>query len=121
MADYGPKPTRTKLGSLAPAQSIVNTSGATTTFSNTFDANTGLIILEVQGASSYVTFDGTSASATNGHVLFLNQAYHWNVATAQAATFKAIGGSGRIMGSQFMILLDDTQLPDTSIIRTIPI
>lgn len=121
MSDYGAKPTRLKSGTIAPGQSIANASGSATSFSVTFDVNTSLVPLEVQGVSSYVTFDGTTPSATNGHVLFVNQAYHWNVAAAQSAKFLAIGGSGRVMCSQFQIQIGDTDLPDMSIIKTIPI
>ena len=126
MADFGLKPTRTASGTLAANQSIVNASGSTTAFANTWYATStaqtaSIVALEVQGASSYVTFDGTSASATNGHVLFMNQAYHWHIETVKAATFKAITTSGRIMASQFTITPGATQLPDMSIIKIIPI
>lgn len=122
MPDFGPKPTRTASGTLASAISIVNTSSATTSFAVTaWDQNTSLVAIEFQSASSYATFDGTSASATNGHVMFMNQAYHWSVDTVKSATFKAIGTSGRIMASQFMIQVGNTQLPDMEIIKQIPI
>jgi hypothetical protein len=119
--DFGIKPTRTGSGTLAANQSIVNTTGATTSFANTWNASSTLIALEVQTGSSYVTFDGTTPSATNGHQMFLNQAYHWNIATILSAQFKAIGTNGRVMASQFQITPGNTQLPDMGIIKIIPI
>lgn len=124
MADFAPKPTRTTSGTLAPAFVIANVSGSVTSFTaKAFDPATSLVALEVHGATSFVTFDGTapSSATSNYHQIFLNQAYHWNVATAQAAKFLSSGANGFVIASQFTVLEGDTQLTDTSILKAVPI
>jgi hypothetical protein len=122
VADFAPKPTRTKGGTVAPAQAITTaTTGSGVAFKNTWDVNTSLILVEVLAHNHLVTFDGTAPTATNGHTLYTGQPVHWNKDTAIAATFLALTGAGTVMGSQFQIAPGDTQLPDTSITKEIPI
>lgn len=120
--DFAPKPTRTAAGALAPAQYIVTaTSGGGVSLKNTWDVNTSLIALEVQGNNHLVTFDGTTPTSTNGHTLYKSQAYHWSPDTASAAKFLSLTGAGAVMASQFMVAKGATQIPDTSIIKIVPI
>lgn len=120
--DFAPKPTRTKGGALAPAQYIATyTMGSGVSFANTWDVNCSLIALEVQGNNHLVTFDGTAPTSTNGHTLYKNQAYHWHKDTATAAKFLSLTGAGAVMASQFTVATGATQLPDTSVIKIIPI
>lgn len=123
MADFAPKPTRTVSGTLAPMMVIATATGSTTAFTaSAFDPGTSLIVLQVTGASAYFTTDGTTAaSATHGLQLYLNQAYHWNVATAQGARFIAASGTGTVVAAQFQVFDGDTELTDTAVIKMVPI
>ena len=89
-----PKPTYSTAGrtdgtsALVAGQRLTVTSTATSTFS-AFNARTDVIALDVQVANTYCTFDGTTPSATNGHILYSGQAYTWSTAAAIAAKFVA--------------------------------
>ena len=89
-----PKPTYSTAGrtdgtsALVAAQRLNISSTATSTFA-AFNARTDAIIFDVQTANTYCTFDGTTPTSTNGHILYAGQAYTWSPAAALAAKFVA--------------------------------
>ena len=97
-----PKPTwstagRTDGTSAAVAgQRLTVTSTATSTFS-AFNARTDVVVLDIQAANTYCTFDGSTPSATNGHILYSGQAYTWSTAAAIAAKFVATSATNSII------------------------
>lgn len=64
------------------------TSTATVTFS-AFNSLTQFVVLDIQAANVYCTFDGTTPSSTMGHILYVGSAFTWSKATAQQAKFVA--------------------------------
>ena len=52
----------------APMQTITVGTSATS-FVNNFDTKTNVFFFTLHGGSAYVTFDGTTPSASNGHIL----------------------------------------------------
>lgn len=82
-----PLPSMTVSGPVQ-GQQITVTSTATVQFS-TFDVDTKLVMLDVQGSSVYFTCDGTTPSSTSGHVLTSGSAFTWNKGMAAAAKFVA--------------------------------
>ena len=89
-----PKPTYSTAGrtdgtsAQVTAQRLTVTNAATSTFS-AFNARTDVVVFDVQVANVYCTFDGTTPSATNGHILTYGTAYTWSTAAAIAAKFVA--------------------------------
>ena len=56
-----------------------------------------LVFLDVQTANVYVTFDGSTPAAGNGHLLVSGEKYFWPRSKAQAAKFiRATGTSGLV-------------------------
>lgn len=54
----------------APMQTFtVGTAPFVTTFTNNFDTKTNVFFFTLHGGSAYVTFDGSTPSASNGHIL----------------------------------------------------
>lgn len=89
-----PKPTWSTAGrtdgtsAQVAGQRLSITSTATSTFA-AFNARTDVIVLDVQTGNTYCTFDGTTPTSTNGHILYSGQAYTWSTAAAIAAKFVA--------------------------------
>lgn len=83
-----PKPTWSASAAVA-GQQITVTSTATVTFATTFNASTDCVVLDVQTANVYCTFDGQTPSSTKGHILYAGTAYTWSKAAAQQAKFVA--------------------------------
>ena len=52
-----------------------------------FNSLTKFVVLDVQVADVRVTYDGSTPSSTNGHILFAGRSYTWSKAAAEAAKF----------------------------------
>lgn len=111
MANYNinnilPKPTWSTVGktdgtsAAVAGQRLTVTSTATSTFS-AFNQRTDAVVLDVQTANVYCTFDGTTPSATNGHILYAQNAYTWSTAAASQAKFVATSSNATIYASEF--------------------
>lgn len=57
------------------------------------DGITKLVVLDVQTANVMVTFDGSTPSASNGHLMESGTKETWNAGTAKAAKFIRAGAS----------------------------
>jgi len=89
-----PKPHVGKtLQEIAVAASVVQLSA--------FDLQTHYVLLEVKNASIYVTFDNSTPSATNGHVLASGYREMVSRQTAQAAKFIYVSAAARVIASPF--------------------
>ena len=97
-----PKPTYSTAGrtdgtsAQVTAQRLTVTNAATSTFS-AFNPRTDVVVLDVQAANVYCTFDGTTPSSTNGHILTYGTAYTWSTAAAIAAKFVATSATNSII------------------------
>lgn len=112
-----PKPTVGSNGKQIPAQRL-STSGVTS-FAQ-FNSQTDHVSIDCQGVNCYVTFDGTVPSATNGSQWYAGNNYFLHTATAQNLKAIAQAGSGTLQGSEFQSINENTQLPDTSILKPAP-
>lgn len=119
--DFAPKPGVAANGTQLPAQRI-GVSGVVTSFA-AFSSTTNLVIVEVQGNNVYATVDGTAPSATNYHLMYPQNVYHWNVGTAQNAKFitASAGTSSTIQASQFAATSSSVYLSNTSVFLPPPI
>lgn len=118
MANYGIKPTRTASGALIVSQTISISSSSATSFA-AFSALTQVVAVQIRGGDVYATFDGaTTPSVSSGFQLYSTKAFHWDVNTAKSV--KMIGVSGAVTASlqEFQINIGDTQLPDTSVVKS---
>lgn len=52
-----------------------------------FSSSCKYVVLDVQVADVRVTYDGSSPTTSNGHILFAGRSYTWAVETARAAKF----------------------------------
>jgi hypothetical protein len=97
-----PKPTFSTVGqtngtsAAVVGQRLTITSTATVQFA-AFNERTDMIVLDVQTANTYCTFDGTTPSSTNGHILTAATAYTWSTAAAKAAKFVATSTTNSII------------------------
>ena len=91
-----PKPTKG-----VTDQTLSITTG-TSTFS-AFNSLTKYIALDVQDVDVRVTFDGSTPSTSNGHILYAGRAYTFSKAAAEDAIFarKASSGTAVIHASEF--------------------
>ncbi len=84
-------------------QQLVVTSTAAVQFS-AFDDTTNLVVLDIQVANTYCTFDGTTPSSSRGHILYATQSYTWSKATASQAKFVATTTADSIIwASEFQV------------------
>lgn len=97
-----PKPTFSTVGqttgvsAAVAGQRLSITTTATVQFS-AFNYATELIVLDVQTANTYCTFDGTTPTSTNGHILTAGNAYTWSKAAAIAAKFVAVSATTSVI------------------------
>jgi hypothetical protein len=97
-----PKPTYAA-GSLVAGQQLTVTSTATSTFS-AFSEDTKLVVLDIQTANVYCTFDGQTPSSTKGHILVAAEKYTWSKSTAALAKFVATSTTNAtIWASEFTV------------------
>jgi len=68
----------------------------------TFHKDTKFVVLDVQDNDVYVTYNNNETpSATVGHILYAGNSYTWDIQTARAANFLAVGGDAVVAASQF--------------------
>lgn len=119
MSNFAPKPSVTS-GGLPIAGQRLAVAGSVVKFT-AFNALTTAVVLDVQGADMYVTFDATAPSSTNGAQLYAGNSYYWNVATAQAAQFIEQSSAGTVQAYEFIAVVgldsQTTQLPDSNILK----
>ena len=92
-----PKPTKDANDqTLSVANSVVQ-------FGTAFDSLTRYIVLDVQDNDVRVTYDDSSPTVTNGHILFAGRSYTWSKEAAQAAKFinNTAAATGIIHASEF--------------------
>jgi hypothetical protein len=80
--------------------------------------DTGLVVVQIQNGNVYATFDGTDPEDGNGHILYANNSFNWNPATARSAKFMQVSGSARIMAQEFMTAGQFTCLNNTDVVQT---
>lgn len=72
----------------------------TTTWNN---GNNKFVVLDIQSNDVRVTFDGSTPTASNGHILYSGQSYTWHVKTADAASFIRVSSDATIHASGFTV------------------
>lgn len=80
-----------------------------------FNPNSQVVALQVLGGNVFCTLDGTTPSSSNGAELFLDQAYHWDIQTAQRAKFIEASSSAVVYAQECVTCLDTAQLPPMEI------
>jgi hypothetical protein len=100
-------PAMTKVSNLQPKphqgkllQEIAVSTSAVS-FTNDFDIDSLYMLVEVKTASVYVTFDGSTPSATNGHILAAGYREFWSRNQAAFAKFLQNSGAARVIASPF--------------------
>lgn len=95
-----PKPSWTNTAAVQGQQLTVSSSAVQFA---AFDYTTSLVVLDIQVANVYCTFDGTTPSSSRGHILYATQSYTWSKAAATAAKFVAVTSDATIFASEFQI------------------
>jgi len=73
-------------------------------FATAFNAATTCVLVDVQTAGVYVTFDNSAPTTTNGHYLAAGTSYTWSKATATAAKFiREASTSAAVHASEFQV------------------
>lgn len=92
-------------GTPVPDQRLtVDATAGGVAFATAFNTATTCVIVDVQTAGVYATFDGSAPTTTNGHYLAQNTSYTWSRATATAAKFIREGAvSAVIHASEFQV------------------
>jgi hypothetical protein len=68
----------------------------------TFHEDTKFVVLDVQDNDVYVTYNNNETpSSTVGHILYAGNSYTWDIQTAKAANFLAVGSDAVVAASQF--------------------
>jgi hypothetical protein len=67
------------------------------------DGNTKFVVLDIQSNDVRVTFDGSTPTASNGHILYAGQSFTWHVDTAVAAQFIRVSADAVIHASAFTV------------------
>ena len=83
-----PKPTFSA-SALVAGRALSITSTATTSFADTFNVSTDMLVLDVQTGNAYCTFDGTTPSSGLAHILYSGSQYTWSKSAAITAKFVA--------------------------------
>jgi hypothetical protein len=96
-----PKPATDNAGVVLAGQTLA-VAGTAVKFT-AFNSNTSLIAMDISGDDCYVTFDNSTPSGTNGHVLYAKEKVLWSKATAEAAKFISTGAGTRLYASQFQL------------------
>jgi len=78
------RPARDNTGTLVASRSIT-VSTAQDLIVAALNSATKAIVLSVETATCYVTWDGTTPSATNGHPIIANAGAEWNKDLAESA------------------------------------
>jgi|TARA_R100000479_G_scaffold160172_1_gene97501 hypothetical protein len=75
--------------------------GSDTAGSTSFNSLTKYIVLDVQDADVFVTYDGTTPNANYGHRLYAGRSYTWSKIAATEAKFVAVGSNAVIQSSEY--------------------
>ncbi len=100
-----PKPSWANIAGTSAAvagQSLSVTTTAAVQFA-AFNDITTLVVLDIQVANVYCTFDGQTPSSTVGHILYATQSYTWSRAAATQAKFIATTSTATIWASEFQV------------------
>ena len=93
-----PKPTN------GVADEALAVSSTAVPFSTTWrDGNTKFVVIDIQSNDVRVTFDASTPTASNGHILYAGQSFTWHVDTAVAAQFIRVSAVGVIHASAFTV------------------
>jgi hypothetical protein len=84
----------------------LDVAGSVVQFGTAFNSLTRYIVLDVQDADVFVTYDGSdpvkTSGSENGHKLFAGRSYTWAKETASVARFIQSGSvTARIHASEF--------------------
>ena len=92
-------------GTAIPDQRLtVDATAGGVQFGTAFHALTTCVLLDVQTAGVYVTFDGSAPTTTNGHYLAAGTSYTWSRASATAAKFiREAAVSAAVQASEFQV------------------
>jgi hypothetical protein len=90
-------------GTAVPDQRLT-VAGTSLPFATAFHVSTTCVLVDVQTAGVYVTFDGSAATTSNGHYLAPGTSYTWSRSTAAAANFIREGAtSAAVQASEFQV------------------
>lgn len=117
MANFGIKPTRSSAGVIIAGQALGVTSAAVA-FS-AFNSSSEIVVVQFRGGDVYATFDGTVPSASSGFQLYAAKAFHWDVNTAKMGKFVQVSGGVTAYAQEFQIYFGDSQIPDTSVVKSL--
>tara|TARA_R100001015_G_C4592412_1_gene147851 strand:+ start:199 stop:561 length:363 start_codon:yes stop_codon:yes gene_type:complete len=103
-----PKPTsgiklrKMDVDSTSAAHSLINSVASGTVLSDgttagAFDSLTRYVVIDVQDADAFVTYDGSTPSATYGHRLYAGRSYTWSKQAATVAIFVATGSTTSVI------------------------
>jgi len=85
-----------------PGQLLTATTTAAVQFT-AFNDITNLVVLDIQSANVFCTFDGQTPSSTKGHILYATQSYTWSKAAASQAKFIGTTSTATIWASEFQV------------------
>jgi hypothetical protein len=93
------RPARNNAGALLAGQQLTvdATAGGVSITTPYTQSYVQTVEWDVQDADVYVTFDGTTPSATNGHWLRVGQSGTWSVARTSAAKFIRVTGTSGVI------------------------
>jgi len=80
------------------ADSTIN-DGSNTAGATTFDSLTKFVVIDVQDADAFVTYDGTTPNANYGHRLYAGRSYTWSKKAAEDAKFVRTGSTTSVIQS----------------------
>ena len=99
---YIGNPNESSDSTAAPQRITAGTGSGSTAFS-AFHKDTDYVVIDVQGNNVIVSFDGTDASSTHGHILVKEQGLIvLSKNAAKAAKFRGISGDSIIFADQFV-------------------
>ena len=115
MAGLPPKPTYGTSGFTAGQRLTVT--GVATSFANTFNTTSTLIVAQVQTSGVIATFDTQTPTSSYGFTLQPGN-YYWNLQTAKNAKFIQVSSASTsfIMVHEFQAITDSDTLPVGTII-----
>lgn len=103
LSPFYPAPTWSASSAVA-SQAITVTSTATASFTTTFNVATEMVIVDIQEANVWATFDGSTPATRTAHILYSGLAYTWSRKTASQVKFKATTtANAYIVASEFQI------------------
>lgn len=92
-------------GTAIPDQRLtVDATAGGVQFGTAFHTLTVIVVVDIQTAGVYCTFDGSAPTTTNGHYLAQGTSYTWSRATATAAKFiRESAVSAAVHASEFQV------------------